>query len=147
MAAKGLPLGSRLIEGKIEIVESEIEKDREIPVDIRTSQIFLEIANSVSFLKLTVDSPSLHTTGYMPILDLQIKTENNQIIYKFYKKEVSNTRVILNSSAMPTKIKRITCIQEAQEHSEELRLVYQERNPVRVLLVPLPLRIPRTVQI
>ena len=48
----------------------------------------------------------------MPILDLQIKTENNQIIYKFYKKEVSNNLVILNRSAMPKKVKRITCMQE-----------------------------------
>ena len=81
-------------------------------LDIRTSKIFLEIANSVSFLNLTVDCPSLHPSGFMPILDLQIKTENNQIIYKFYKKDVSNNRVILNKSAMPMKVKRITCIQE-----------------------------------
>ena len=44
----------------------------------------------------------------MPILDL----ENNQIIYKFYKKEVSNNLVILNKQCpMPMKVKRITCIQ------------------------------------
>ena len=92
-------------------MEAQIENDKKIPIDIRTSKIFLEIANSVSFLKLTVDSPSLHPSGFMPILDLQIKTENNQIIYKFYKKEVSNNLVILNKSAMPMKVKRITCIQ------------------------------------
>ena len=48
----------------------------------------------------------------MPILDLQIKTENNYIIYEFYKKEVSNNLVILNKSAMPMKVKRITCKRE-----------------------------------
>ena len=91
-------------------MEAQIENDKKIPIDIGTSKIFLEIANSVSFLKLTVDSPSLHPSGFMPILDLQIKTENNQIIYKFYKKEVSNNLVILNKSAMPMpmKVKRIT---------------------------------------
>ena len=88
-------------------MEAQIENDKKIPIDIRTSKIFLEIANSVSFLKLTVDSPSLHPSGFMPILDL----ENNQIIYKFYKKEVSNNLVILNKSAMPIKVKRITYIQ------------------------------------
>ena len=90
-------------------MEAQIENDKKIPIDIRTSKIFLEIANSVSFRKLTVDSPSLHPSGFMPILDLQIKTENNQIIYEFYKKEVSNNLVILNKSAMPMKVKRITC--------------------------------------
>ena len=59
-----------------------------------------------------MDSPSLHPSGFMPILDLQIKTENNQIIYKFYKKKVSNNLVILNKSKIPAKVKRITCIQE-----------------------------------
>ena len=53
----------------------------------------------------------LHPSGFMLILDLQIKT-NNKIIYKFYKKEVSNNLVILNKLAMPKKVKRITCIQE-----------------------------------
>ena len=77
IAATGLPPGSRLINNKIEIVKAEIENDRKIPTDIRTSKIFLEIANSVSFLILTVDSPSLHPSGFMPILDLQMNTENN----------------------------------------------------------------------
>ena len=93
-------------------MEAENENDKKIPIDIRTSKIFLEIANSVSFLKLTVDSPSLHPSWFMPILDLQIKTENNYIIYEFYKKEVSNNLVILNKSAMPMKVKRITCKRE-----------------------------------
>ena len=72
-------------------------------MDIRISQIFLQIANSVSFLELIVDSPSMHQSGFMPILDIQVKTEIDKIVYKFYKKEVSNFRVILNSSAMPMK--------------------------------------------
>ena len=54
----------------------------------------------------------LHPSGFMPLLDLQIKTENNQIIYKFYKKKVSKNLVILNKSKIPAKVKRITCIQE-----------------------------------
>ena len=80
MAAKNLPLGSRLIDGKIEIIESEIEIDRETPADVRTSRIFLEIANSVSSMRLTVDSPSLHQSGFMPILDVQIKIERTFIL-------------------------------------------------------------------
>ena len=63
----------------------------------------MQIANSVSFLELTVDSLSMHQSGFMPILDIQVKTKNDKIVYKFYKKEVSNFRVILNSSAMPMK--------------------------------------------
>ena len=87
---------------------------------------------SFSFLKLTVDSPSMHPAGFMPILDIQVRTEDDKIIHKFYKKEVSNSRVILNNSAMPMKVKRITCVQEAQEHPERHGLVREERHPVGI---------------
>ena len=48
----------------------------------------------------------------MPILDLQAKVQNNKFMYKFFKKEVSNPRVILASSAMPMKVKRNALVQE-----------------------------------
>ena len=41
-----------------------------------------------------------------------MKTENDTIIYKFYKKDVSNPRVILENSAMLMKVKWFTCVQE-----------------------------------
>ena len=108
------PLGSRLCsDGKIRIIESEIEKDRDIPGDQRTAKLFLEIANSVcDFIKLTVDCPSMHSEGFMPILDTQVKIENNKCIFKFYKKKVANPLLMLESSAMPNKIKRNALVQE-----------------------------------
>ena len=42
----------------------------------------------------------------MPILDIQVKVENNKIIYKFFKKPVSSPLLMLERSAMPTRIKR-----------------------------------------
>ena len=46
--------------GKIEIVQDQIEADRQIPGDIRTAKIMQEIGNSISsFIKLTVDTPSI----------------------------------------------------------------------------------------
>ena len=97
-ASSSLPPGARLIEGKVQILEEEVENDKLIPADIRTSEIVLEIANSVSdFIELTVDSPSRNETGWMPILDLQVQVSNNEIIYKFYKKEVSHHLLMLDS--------------------------------------------------
>ena len=110
------PLGSRLCsDGKIRVVEDEIESDRDVPGDKRTAELYLEIANKVSdFIQLTVDYPSLHsdTGGYMPILDLQVKVENNQCTYMFYKRKVSNPLLMLESSAMPMKVKRTCMVQE-----------------------------------
>ena len=64
---------------------------------------------------MTVDCPSLNSKNgfYMPILDIQVKvTDNNKIEYKFYKKEMSNHRVMLARSAMPPNIKRNSLAQE-----------------------------------
>ena len=108
-----LPPGSRLINGKLVIVESEIESDRQIPGDIRTSKIYLELANSImSFIKLTVDSPSLHENGYMAILDLEVKMVNNQVVYRFFKKSQSTPFVIPFKSALPDNVKRNSLIQK-----------------------------------
>ena len=75
--------------------------------------IILEIANSImDSIQLTVDCPSMHENGYMPILDIQARAENNKVIYKFYKKPVSSHFVTLESSAMPTRIKRNTLAEE-----------------------------------
>ena len=112
-ASSSLPPGARLIEGKVQILEEEVENDKLIPADIRTSEIVLEIANSVSdFIELTVDSPSRNETGWMPILDLQVQVSNNEIIYKFYKKEVSHHLLMLERSALPAKMKRNSLVQE-----------------------------------
>ena len=76
--------------GKVTIEDSEVETDEAIPSDIRTSKILLEIANSVSpFIVLTSDCPSNNPSGFMPLLDLKVKAEDNRIIHLFYKKEVS----------------------------------------------------------
>ena len=48
----------------------------------------------------------------MPILDLQIKVEDGEIIYKFYKKSVSNKLTMVERSAMPMQIKRNSLVQE-----------------------------------
>ena len=93
-----LPLGSKLEEDKIVIDEELIDSDREIPADIRTSRILVEIGNGIcEFIKLTVDSPSMNESGWMPLLDLQCMVKNNQNLYKFCKK--SSKYVMMQSSA------------------------------------------------
>ena len=107
-----LPLGSRLIDGKIQIVESEIEADKLVPGDVRTAKIMQEIGNSISsFIKLTVDTPSLNESKWMAILDIKVKVVDNQIIYKFHKKKMANPLGIVSDSAMPDKVTRTTWVE------------------------------------
>ena len=110
------PLGSRLCEdGKIRVIEDQIEIDRELPADMRTAKLLGELGNTVSsFIKLTTDYPSNHQSGFMPLLDLQVRVnESNKVEYRFYSKPMSSPFVILANSAMPIKIKRNCLIQEA----------------------------------
>ena len=113
-AAKALPPGCRLVEGKLEIVQSEVENDCQIPADIRTGEIIREIGNSINnYIRLTVDTPSSHPSGWMPILNIQVKVENNKIVYKWFRKEMSNYLLLLANSAMPWRTKRECLVQYA----------------------------------
>ena len=99
---------------RIEVVDEEIEGDRGVSNDLRTANVVKDAANSIfEFLKVKVDCPSLHEDGWMPILDLKAKMEFGKVVYVFYKKPLSNDRVILASSAMPHNVKMATMVNEA----------------------------------
>ena len=62
------------------IKDELIESDKSIPVDKRTAEIILEIANSVTnTIKLTIDYPTNNSSGWMPVLDIQVRVKNNKI--------------------------------------------------------------------
>ena len=113
---KALPPGSRFIRerNRIEIIEEEIENDRNLDQDFRTANVVKNAANSIfEFLKVKIDCPSLHDDGWMPILDIKAQVESDKIVYQFYKKALSNDRVILANSAMPNNVKQATMANEA----------------------------------
>ena len=77
--------------------------------------VMLEIANSlVPYLQFTLDCPSQHTSGWMPLLDLEVRvaTDNNSIDFRFYSKPCSSKYVMLQNSAMPARTKMSTLTQE-----------------------------------
>ena len=50
--------------------------------------------------------------GWMPILDCQIRVEENEIQYKFFKKPMATPLVMMQTSALPANVKRSSLIQE-----------------------------------
>ena len=73
LACEMLPLGSRFVGDSIEVIQDEVEADRDIPGDIRVAKLLVEIGNSVSdFINLTFDTPSMNESGWMLILDLKV---------------------------------------------------------------------------
>ena len=106
-----LPTNCRIEDGNVvrcqstDSMETANEKS-----DKRTAEIIKEIANNIcEFIKVEIDYPSAHENTYMPILDLEVKMENNRIMYRYYRKKIANSMVIHFDSAMPLKMKR-TCL-------------------------------------
>ena len=109
-----LPVGARVGEdGKIKVKQECIEEDSAVPGDLRTAKIVQGLANQIySYIQVEVDCPSLHTNGYMPILDLAVKMDQNYIIYEYYRKEMVNFNVLMATSAMPFKMRKTSLVQE-----------------------------------
>ena len=59
LAMEELEAGSRLVEGKVVVVEEEVEGDLEVRGDVRTAKVIKDIANYVfDFLRFELDCPS-----------------------------------------------------------------------------------------
>ena len=114
IVTKALPLGAKIVNNELVIDEQQAELDKDIPADVRTAKIFKEVSNSIcDFLQVTSDCPSQHESGYLPVLDIQVKVNNNRIVHKFYKKKISSKRVILANSALPKNVKRASLTEGA----------------------------------
>ena len=121
---KSTPPGAKYINNQLIIDEDQLILDRDVPADIRTARVFQSIANSIcDFLQVTVDSPSQHESGFMPVLDIAVKVENNKILYKFYKKPIASKKVILANSALPFNVKKASLTEGAIR-----RLRYTDRS-------------------
>ena len=64
------------------------------------------------FIKVSVDCPSNHEDGFLPILDLKTRIFMNKVDYRFYKKKMSNRMTIMASSALLPNVKRATMTNE-----------------------------------
>ena len=114
LAMEEPPPGARWREGKVVVIPEEVEADCLLPGDQRTALVIKEVANSIcQFTTFSTDYPSAHTNGQMPLLDIQISVlPDNSISWRYYEKDVTSPFTILNSSALPGKVKRISLVQE-----------------------------------
>ena len=77
--------------------------------------MLVDIANSIfDYLQFTADFPSLHTSGWMPLLDLEVRIASDlSVDYRFYSKPCSSQYVMMKNSAMPARTKMSSLTQEA----------------------------------
>ena len=110
-----LPPGIKFckLKHKLVVDKSMIEQQIRMPVDTRTAEIFQDIGNNIfQYIKLTVDSPSNHDDGWMPVLDIKVNVQDKEILFCHYRKPMCNSRLILARSALPTKTKMTTAVCE-----------------------------------
>ena len=116
VAVEELEPGCRFMkeEGKVRVVEEEVEGDRRVPGDLRTAKVLAEVANSIfDYIQFTVDCPSNHASGWMPLLATQVRvTDDNTIDYKFFEKEIASKYVMMRNSAMSARVKMNCLTQE-----------------------------------
>ena len=63
--------------------------------------------------KVTIYFPYMHESGFMPIVDLQVRIVDKKVKYKCFKKPISNIHVILAECALTGGVKRATLTQDS----------------------------------
>ena len=117
-----VPVGARWnnTSKQVEISQNPTQEELEQVADRRTAIVVRDIANSIfPMFKWTVDCPSMNPTGKIPVLNLQIWTQEEVgsgtlIMYEFYRKSMANQVTIPANSAYSWRQKLITFRQEAQ---------------------------------
>ena len=117
LAADELPAGTRYMEGRLAINETEVDNDLLIPADRRTMEVIRDVGNAIHWsIQLEIDYPSNYSDGKMPSLDLKLHIGEidgrKQIIHEFYAKDVSSKAVINAESAISIQQKRTILTQE-----------------------------------
>ena len=85
MAAWALEPGTRFEDGKLSFHQEYVEGDSLIPDDRRMGKILKQIANEITpMVIMEEDVGSNHTSGALPILDLEVWVAQDVIVHKFY---------------------------------------------------------------
>ena len=113
---ESLEKGSKLVEERIVIDEIKLLEDINKDDTDLTMDIVQNLANSINpMIKLTVETPSNHPDGKLPVLDIKVRInleEHNRLDFEFYEKPTKNPRVVLAESALSFRQKRTILTQE-----------------------------------
>ena len=116
IAIESLEKGSILIDDKIVVDENKKLVDENRSASKVTMDVVQQIANTINpMIKLTVETPCNFEDGKMPVLDLKVNVnedEMNRIDFEFFSKPTKNPRVILADSALSFSKKRTILTQE-----------------------------------
>jgi hypothetical protein len=117
-----VPAGMKFVNGMIVIDEEEKKLDKK--PDRRTAELFRDIGNSVmEMIQLEEEYPSKHKNDRVPVLDLEVWMEDNEVRHTHYRKPMATRRMVTAKSAISEQAKRAIVTEEGMRR---LRNVSQE---------------------
>jgi hypothetical protein len=76
--------------GKIQVNPEKAVTDRDVEDDVITFNVIKDIVNIIDKdIQMTGDVPSTNTNKRVPVLDMDMFMENNQVMFSFYLKPMS----------------------------------------------------------
>ena len=117
VAGKATPIGARYDGERLVINEATIAEDEGIPNDERTMRLLQQVASYIHpSIRLTIDCPSRHADGKVPMLDVKMWiamiNQERKVLYEHYEKETTTKAVIHARSAVSMQTKRTVLTQE-----------------------------------
>ena len=106
--------GYKLVEGELMMFHEEIGADMGLPDDERTAKIAQQIASDIcDSIKMEVDYPNRHPSGWMLLLYLQVKiADDNTVDFMFYQKPMASPFTISSRAAIRAKVKLENNVQQ-----------------------------------
>merc|ERR1711954_544945 len=113
---------------------SQGERDMDQSGDLHTFQVLTELANGIDpDIQMESDVPSAHGNGRLPVLDLNLFVESNQVKFSFYSKPCSSPYTVMYQSALPAKQKRETILQEGLRRLRNCSPDLEETEVIEIL--------------
>ena len=111
------PLGTRFIDGELQVVPDLIDRDASLPRDKVVGELLRTMANSLSpMLQFEEDVASNYEDNRLPILDLKVWVEKSAqavaIRHTFYMKPMASKMTLLAKTAFPRSQIRAIMVQE-----------------------------------
>ena len=101
------------MDGKLSILQEAEQEDANSETDERTAKLIRTISDTIApMVQMTVDYPSNHPSGRMPILDLEVWVEDGVIYHQFYKKPMASRDLVSAITAFSTAKKRSILMEE-----------------------------------
>ena len=111
-----------------------MEEDKALAEYVRAMNVFKDIGNSIyNCMQFTIDCPTFHPSGMVPIVDLQVYTEKNPLVHNFFEKPVASKETIPYGSAYSLKMKMAVFVEEGMRRMMKMSigLEWEHRRKVR----------------